>query len=51
MLGLVIGLCLLWIILGIVGFLVHAVAWLAIVGLVLFIVTIVGGTIHAMVSK
>lgn len=48
---LVIGLCLLWIILVVIGVLVKAAVWLAIVGIVLFVLTIVGAAIHAMVAK
>lgn len=51
MFGLVVGLLVLWMILGIVGVLVKAVAWLFVVALVLFVLTIVGGAIHAMVTK
>ena len=51
MFALVVGLCLLWMILAIIGVLVKAAAWLAIVGIVLFVLTITAGAVHAMVSK
>lgn len=46
-----IGLLALWRIIGIVGLLVKAAAWLFVVALVLFVLTIAGGAIHAMVTK
>lgn len=42
-----IGLLLIWIVLGIVGVLVKAAAWLAIAALVLFVVTVIAGAVHA----
>jgi hypothetical protein len=42
--GLIIGLLVLWVILAVLGFAVKSLLWLAIVGLVLFVVTgIFGG--------
>jgi hypothetical protein len=37
--GLIIGLLVLWLVLAIIGFTIKALFWLAIVGLVLFVVT------------
>ncbi len=47
MLILVIGLCLLWIALAIVGILVKAVAWLVFVAGALFVATVIAGAVHA----
>jgi hypothetical protein len=46
-----IGLLVLWVILGIIGVLVKVTAWLFVVALVLFVVTIAGAAIHAMITK
>lgn len=46
-----IGLLVLWMIIGIVGLLVKAAAWLFVVALVLFVLTVAGGAIHALVTK
>lgn len=46
-----IGLLVLWVILGIIGLLVKAAAWLFVVALVLFVLTVAGGAIHAMVTQ
>lgn len=46
-----IGLLALWMILGIIGILVKTAAWLFVVALVLFVLTIAGAAIHAMVTK
>lgn len=37
--GLIIGLLVLWVILSILGFVIHGLFWLAIVGIVLFLAT------------
>ena len=45
MFGLVIGLILLWVILGILGFVIKGLFWLVVVAAILFLVTLVfGGT-------
>ncbi|HEY3691686.1 MAG: hypothetical protein QOH09_1661 [Pseudonocardiales bacterium] len=44
--GLIIGLLVLWVVLVIVGFTIKALLWLAIVGIVLFVVTGVFGAIR-----
>ena len=44
--GLIIGLLVLWLVLVVVGFAVKALLWLAIVGIVLFIVTGIFGAIR-----
>lgn len=44
--GLILGLLVLWLVLVVVGFAVKALLWLAIVGLVLFVVTGVFGAIR-----
>ncbi len=41
--GLVVGLLLLWLVLAVIGFVVHAVIWLAWVAIILFVVTAVVG--------
>ena len=37
--GLIVGLLVLWVILSILGFVIHGLLWLAIIGIVLFLVT------------
>ena len=37
--GLIVGLLVLWVILSILGFVIHGLIWLAIVGIVLFLIT------------
>jgi hypothetical protein len=44
--GLIIGLLVLWLILAVVGFAVKSLLWLAIVGIVLFLITGVFGAIR-----
>ncbi len=43
MLALVLFLILVWVVVGIVGFVVHGLFWLFIVACVLFVLTLVGG--------
>lgn len=43
--GILIGLLLLWAIVTVIGFAVKAVFWLAIVGLIFFAVTMIGGLV------
>lgn len=45
MIGLIIGLLILWVILGIVGAAVHVVGWLLYVAIVAFIVTAIWGAV------
>jgi hypothetical protein len=45
--GLILGLLVLWLVLVVVGFAVKALLWLAIVGLVLFVVTGVVGAFRS----
>lgn len=45
MIGLIIFALVLWVILGIIGFAVHALIWLAYVAIVLFIITAIFGAI------
>ena len=42
-----IGLLLIWVVLAVVGVLVKAAAWLAMVALILFVVTVIAGAVHA----
>ncbi len=44
--GLIIGLLVLWVVLVVIGFTIKALLWLAIVGIVLFIVTGLFGAIR-----
>lgn len=44
--GLIIGLLVLWLILAVVGFVVKSLIWLAILGIVLFVVTGVVGAMR-----
>jgi hypothetical protein len=44
-LGLILGLLILWIVVIIIGFAVKALLWLAIVGVVLFVVTSAAGAV------
>jgi hypothetical protein len=44
--GLIIGLLVLWLVLVVVGFVVKALLWLAIIGIVLFLLTAVFGAIR-----
>lgn len=44
--GLILGLLVLWVVLVVVGFAVKALLWLAVVGIVLFVVTGVFGAIR-----
>jgi CDP-diglyceride synthetase len=46
MVGLIIFLLILWVVLAVVGFVVHAALWLAIIAIVLFIATSVFGWIR-----
>jgi uncharacterized protein YacL len=46
MMGLIIGLLVLWLVLVVVGFAVKALLWLAIIGIVLFLLTSVFGAIR-----
>jgi uncharacterized membrane protein YccC len=46
MLGLVIGLLILWLVLSVVGFAVKGLLWLAIIGIVLFVATGVFGLVR-----
>lgn len=45
--GLIIGLLVLWLILVVLGFAIKALLWLAIVGVVLFVVTVAFGVIQS----
>lgn len=45
MIGIVIAALILWVILGVIGFTVHALLWLAYVALVLFVITAIFGAI------
>jgi hypothetical protein len=45
--GLIVGLLLLWLVLVVVGFIVKALLWLAILGIVLFVATGVFGAIRS----
>ena len=44
--GLIIGLLVLWVIVAVVGFAVHTLFWLAIAGIVLFVVTGIFGALR-----
>jgi hypothetical protein len=44
--GLIIGLLVLWLILAVVGFVVKSLLWLAILGIVLFVVTGIFGAVR-----
>ncbi|MDQ3906245.1 MAG: hypothetical protein M3300_12595 [Actinomycetota bacterium] len=44
--GLIIGLLVLWLVLAVIGFTIKALFWLAIVGLVLFVVTGIFGALR-----
>lgn len=46
MIGLIVFLLILWVVLAIVGFAVHALLWLAIVAIVLFVATSIFGWIR-----
>jgi LPXTG-motif cell wall-anchored protein len=48
--GIIIGLLVLWLILSVVGFTVKGLIWLAIIGLVLFVVTGIFGFIRRKAS-
>jgi hypothetical protein len=41
----------LWLVLVILGFTIKALLWLAIVGIVLFVLTLAGGVIHSVVRR
>lgn len=43
MLALLLTLVIVWIVLGIIGFVVHGLFWLFVVALVLFVATVLGG--------
>jgi hypothetical protein len=45
MIGLIIGLLILWVILGIIGAAVHVVGWLLYVAIVLFVITAIWGAV------
>jgi hypothetical protein len=45
--GVIIALLILWLVLIAVGFIVKALLWLAIVGVVLFVVTVAFGVFHS----
>ncbi|MGH3671452.1 MAG: hypothetical protein ACRDSH_12575 [Pseudonocardiaceae bacterium] len=49
--GLIIGLLVLWLVLVVVGFVVKALLWLAIIGIVLFLLTGVFGVIRGRSSR
>ncbi len=46
MIGIIIGLLILWIVLCILGFVIKGLLWLAILGLVLFVITAIVGFIR-----
>ena len=46
MVGLVVGLLVLWLVLTILGFVLHGLLWLAIIGIVLFVATSVYGWVR-----
>jgi hypothetical protein len=39
MLGLIVALCVIWLVLAVLGFFIKGLMWLAIIGIILFIVT------------
>jgi len=49
--GLVVGLLLLWLVLAVIGFVVHAVIWLAWVAIILFVVTAVVGWLRRRAAR
>lgn len=44
--GLVVGLLVLWVVLAILGFVIHGLVWLAVIGIVLFVATSVFGWVR-----
>jgi hypothetical protein len=46
MIALLVVLLLIWVVLGVVGFVVKGLIWLAIIGIVLFVVTAIAGAIR-----
>lgn len=44
MIALLLALVIVWIIIGIIGFVVHGLFWLFLIACVLFVLTVVGGT-------
>lgn len=49
--GLVVGLLVLWLVLAVIGFVVHAVIWLAWVAIILFAVTAVAGWLRRRAAR
>lgn len=49
--GLVVGLLVLWLVLAVIGFVVHAVVWLAWVAIILFAVTAVVGWLRRRAAR
>jgi hypothetical protein len=45
MIGLIVGLLILWVIVGVIGAAVHVVGWLLYVAIVLFVVTVIWGAV------
>lgn len=45
--GVIIGLLVLWAVLVVIGFVFKALLWLAIIGLVLFVLTVAAGVFHS----
>jgi uncharacterized membrane protein (Fun14 family) len=48
--GLIIGLLILWLVLAIIGFFVKALFWLAVVGIIFFVLTAIFGVIRSRTS-
>ena len=46
MLGIIVGLLILWLILSVLGFVIKGLVWLAVIGIVLFLITAVVGFIR-----
>ena len=46
MIGIVVGLLILWIILSVLGFVIKGLLWLAVIGIVLFVITAIVGFIR-----
>lgn len=49
--GLIVGLLILWLVLSVIGFVVKSLFWLAIIGLVLFLATLVYGFVKGLFTK
>ena len=46
MMALIIALLVVWVVLMVIGFVIKTLLWLAVLGLILFVVTAIAGTIH-----